>query len=617
MDLDFSEGFIGLAAEIGVLLLLLSLGLEYNSAELRNGLSSAGRSGLIDGALNFSPGFLAGLVLGWGPTTAALLGGVTWISSSGVISKVLTDFDRLGNRETPAVLNLLVIEDLAMAVYLPVVAAVIAGTALMATMLTVGGAVLVVALILAVALRWGGPISELIASESDEALVLAVFGITLLVAGLAQQVDVSAAVGAFLVGLALSGTVQERAGALVLPLRDLFAATFFFFFSFQLDPAEVFSASGTRRPTGGCGDGDEVDYRVVDVLLAGSSGSPARRTDSGRPGGVFDRHCIARSGRRRRRSTDLAGRGLCSHHGGCRARPCQIRRPHTAGATSPGVVDVNIGKAGGVKDVARTAFDEDTALEPQGPNRWSGIVSDRWDALSGRPNGGYLLALALTGLEREAAFPDPLALSCFYQRPAQHGPFEMTVEIVRTGKTVETRQVVMSQNGKEVLRAIATLGDLGSWEGRSTELGAPPDLPPPDECDDYLGGDSPMIPITNRFDYRAPRKDRWSSGRPTGDPTIEAWMRLRDGREPDSRVLALVTDAVYPSVFELGGVATTVTLELTAHFRARPAPGWMAVRASTRHVRTGYAEEDFEIWDSSGTLVCQSRQLARLIEQAS
>ena len=48
-----------------------------------------------------------------------LLGGVSWVSSSGIVAKVLADLDRLGNRETPAILNLLVIEDLAMAVFLP------------------------------------------------------------------------------------------------------------------------------------------------------------------------------------------------------------------------------------------------------------------------------------------------------------------------------------------------------------------------------------------------------------------------------------------------------------------------------------------------------------------
>jgi len=271
-------------------------------------------------------------------------------------------------------------------------------------------------------------------------------------------------------------------------------------------------------------------------------------------------------------------------------------------------------EAGGVELSGQHAFDVDTEVAQAGPGRWAGVVTDRWDALSGRPNGGYLLALALTGLQQGAAFPDPLVLACFYQRPARHGAFEMVVEVVRTGRTVETRQVVMYQEDKEVLRAIATLGDFDCFEGRMAELGSAPDLPPPDECGDQLGGDVPGIPITARFDYRAPGKERWSTGRPNGDPTIEAWMRLRGGREPDSRVMALMTDAVYPTVFELGGVATTVTLELTAHFRERPAPGWMAIRATTRHVGRGYAEEDFEIWDSSGVLACQSRQLARLIE---
>ena len=123
-DIGVAEDFVELGAEIGVLLLLLTLGLEYNSDELRAGLRTGGVLGLVDAALNFTPGLVVGLVLGWEVPAAVLLGGVTWISSSGVISKVLTDLDRLGYRETPSILNLLVIEDLAMAVYLPVVAAV-------------------------------------------------------------------------------------------------------------------------------------------------------------------------------------------------------------------------------------------------------------------------------------------------------------------------------------------------------------------------------------------------------------------------------------------------------------------------------------------------------------
>lgn len=237
--LDVSADFVALTAEIGVLLLLLTLGLEYTGDELKDGLRTGLGVGLLDAVVNFLPGFGLGLVLGWDTTAAVLLGGVTWISSSGVIAKVLADLGRLGNRETPAVLNLLVIEDLAMAVYLPVVAALVIGGTPGETARTVVVAVAVVVLILSLALRWGGHLSRVLGRGSDEALLLAVFGLTLLVAGMAQQLQVSAAIGAFLVGLALSGSVQARASALVAPLRDLFAAAFFVFFSFQIDPATL------------------------------------------------------------------------------------------------------------------------------------------------------------------------------------------------------------------------------------------------------------------------------------------------------------------------------------------------------------------------------------------
>ena len=237
--LDVSADFISLAAEIGVLLLLLTLGLEYTGDELRSGLRSGGVPGLADAACNFTPGFVVGLLLGWGTLPALLLGGVCWISSSGVVSKVLQDLDRLGNRETPAVLNLLVVEDLAMAAYLPVVAALVAGRTFAATTATVVVALAAVTVILVLALRWGDRLSGVLVGGSDEALLLAVFGLTLLVGGLAQEVEVSAAIGAFLVGLALSGPVQARAGALVGPLRDLFAAIFFLFFSYRIHPESL------------------------------------------------------------------------------------------------------------------------------------------------------------------------------------------------------------------------------------------------------------------------------------------------------------------------------------------------------------------------------------------
>jgi len=240
--LDVSADFIGLVAEIGVLLLLFTLGLEYTADELRHGLRTGLVPGATDAAVNFTPGFLAGLLLGWDVTAAVLLGGVCWVSSSGIVAKVLSDLGRLANRETPSILNLLVSEDLAMAVYLPIAAALVAGRGVGETVTTVAVALGAVTVILVGALRFGGQLSALLQRGSDEALLLTVFGLTLLVGGLAQELEVSAAIGAFLVGLALSGPVQARAANLVGPLRDLFAAVFFLFFSFQIRPGDLFGA---------------------------------------------------------------------------------------------------------------------------------------------------------------------------------------------------------------------------------------------------------------------------------------------------------------------------------------------------------------------------------------
>ena len=242
--LGVSEDFVSLAAEIGVLLLLFTLGLEYTDDELRNGLRRGLPSGAIDMTLNAGAGLGVGLLLGWSPLAALLLGGVTWVSSSGVISKVLADLGRLGNRETPPVLNVLVMEDLAMAVYLPVVAALIVGGTLLETVTSVGIALAVVAAILLSALRFGGYLSFRIGSGSNESVLLSVLGLVLLVAGAAQLFEVSGAIGAFLVGIGLSGRTEERAMELIAPLRDLFAATFFVFFSFQIDPADLLNVAG-------------------------------------------------------------------------------------------------------------------------------------------------------------------------------------------------------------------------------------------------------------------------------------------------------------------------------------------------------------------------------------
>jgi CPA2 family monovalent cation:H+ antiporter-2 len=226
-------------SEMGVILLLVMLGLEYSPTELLTTLKQSRVAGIFDALLNAVPGAVFALVHGWGPVAAVALAGITWVSSSGVVARVLHDLRRLGNRETPTILSILVIEDLAMAFYLPVLSALVIGAGIVkgATALVI--AVVAVFLILVIALRFGRVVSKLFVATHPESLVIGVLGLTMLVAGLAQQVQVSAAVGAFLVGIALSGRVAHNAQQLLTPVRDLFAAVFFVFFGLSTNPADI------------------------------------------------------------------------------------------------------------------------------------------------------------------------------------------------------------------------------------------------------------------------------------------------------------------------------------------------------------------------------------------
>ncbi|MFE9099590.1 cation:proton antiporter [Actinomadura geliboluensis] len=239
LPLTTSEDFVSIGAEVGVILLLFTLGLEYTAGELVGTLRTSAPTGLADLVLNAAPGVAAALLLGWGPVAAVAMGGITYVTSSGITAKVIGDLGWLGNRETPAVLSVLVFEDLAMAAYLPILTTLLAGAGLIGGATALGVAAATITVILYIALRHGTLVERFVASPSEEVLLLKVLGLTLLVAGIAQQLQVSAAVGAFLVGIALSGTLAHTAQKLLTPLRDLFAAVFFVFFGLHTDPGDL------------------------------------------------------------------------------------------------------------------------------------------------------------------------------------------------------------------------------------------------------------------------------------------------------------------------------------------------------------------------------------------
>lgn len=239
VDLDAARPFIGPAAEIGVLLLLLMLGLEFTAGELGQALKRHRGSGVLDFVLNAGAGFVLGLVLQMPWQACLALAGITWVSSSGIIARLLDDLGRVANRETPAVLSILVIEDIAMAIFLPILIAVLTGAEWWQAAGAVALAVTAVVVILIAAQRASRGIGKLLSHPSDEQVLLRLFGITLIVAGLTQLLGASAAVGAFLVGIAVPPSIAERARVILGPLRDLFAAIFFLSFGLPIVPSDL------------------------------------------------------------------------------------------------------------------------------------------------------------------------------------------------------------------------------------------------------------------------------------------------------------------------------------------------------------------------------------------
>jgi acyl-CoA thioesterase len=255
-----------------------------------------------------------------------------------------------------------------------------------------------------------------------------------------------------------------------------------------------------------------------------------------------------------------------------------------------------------------SAYDEDTTVEPLGDGRFAAALTDRWNALNDGPNGGYVVAVALQALRQALPFPDPLVVAASFLRPAAAGRAEVRTKMIRFGSHIATGEAVLVQTDEPVAHIVASFTDLTAGAGLTFILGEPPALAPPEDLRDPLADYSfPGLTLLERIDYRMADLPGWLEAEPSGRPNAEFWMRFKDGRDADSMNLPLLVDAFAPAVADIG--ALSVTVQLTVHVRARPAPGWLACRVQSRYIFGGYHEEDFEIWDSGGKLVAQSRQL--------
>lgn len=239
IPLDLSEDFLNTGAQLGAILLLLMLGLEHSGPNLAAAFMERKSIGAIDFALNAVPGALIGLILGWGVLGAVVLGGITYVSSSGIASQMMKETGWQRSEVSRRVTTVLVVEDLTLAPYLPLLTTLVAGAGAIAGVLSVTVAILVTAGALLLSFRGENALGKMLNTQAQGGLLLTVFGAALLAAGSAEMVGFSSAVAAFLVGLALTGEVAYAVRLRLSPLRDLFAALFFLFFGLSVSPAEM------------------------------------------------------------------------------------------------------------------------------------------------------------------------------------------------------------------------------------------------------------------------------------------------------------------------------------------------------------------------------------------
>ncbi|WP_251075936.1 thioesterase family protein [Streptomyces sp. ISL-12] len=257
------------------------------------------------------------------------------------------------------------------------------------------------------------------------------------------------------------------------------------------------------------------------------------------------------------------------------------------------------------------------------PGTYDSHLPPVWNTAEGI-DGGILLAVAArataaaTAVRAERFFPSSVSAS--FLTASRPGPVRARTEVIQRGSRFTTSQVSLTQRTEddrevERLRALVSHGTLVSQTAVDAPL--PPAITPPSACvgrDDAPGGNARRLDHLAGVDVRlAPECVDWAFGAPSYTGRFDGWFRLANGREPDPLALLAAVHALPPISFAFGRVGWLPTVQLTAHIRAHPAPGWLQVRTSAKALREDHVIEDAEVWDSTGELVLQSRQFAASI----
>lgn len=258
------------------------------------------------------------------------------------------------------------------------------------------------------------------------------------------------------------------------------------------------------------------------------------------------------------------------------------------------------------------AFDDATTVVAVGDNQYSATVHAGWD-IGGNANGGYVLALVGAAMRQAAQGRDPVTITAHYLAPLTAGLVEITTETIKLGKRFTTVTANMRQGERDAVRAIGAFGECAmSSDGLSHTAGEPPALPDFAESARWMAVGADFQPaFVERVDVRLhPEDSGFGRGQPSGTAVMRGWFSFPDGRSMDALAMLLAADSFPPAIFNLTGTPDRVpTIELTVHVRAQPTPGPLRCVFTSRFVQGGMLEEDGEMWDSRGVLVCQSRQL--------
>lgn len=262
-----------------------------------------------------------------------------------------------------------------------------------------------------------------------------------------------------------------------------------------------------------------------------------------------------------------------------------------------------------------TYFNSETAVTRTGTSH-TGHLSGEWN-IGDNPNGGYMVACALRAVAAEVPHPDPISVTTHFLRPgAPDRPFEVNVDVIRSGRMSSVARATFLQDGKERIELLCAFGDLDTAVGIDTQMTIPAiDIPPPDACPQRSGETQGIhLPILNRLDVRIHPEQAKAGTYPRAE--VSGWIRFVDQQDADTFALPVMADAFPPSPFAMLGVVGWVpTLELTVHVRRKPAPGWIRAQLITQDLDAGRMIESGLLWDSTGALVAQSRQLGLVMQQ--